>query len=357
MRIVDTQGRLFGKVSLIDLTVVSLLMCLTPLFYYAHGSVTGHFALSIEDIRPTTIIAGTDQQLTIMGTGFDDHSTIQLADLPTQQASFINDARLDLESIPPKIGPGWQAVRVTNGRGRSVIRDQGVYVVWQPEILSVVPRTVPAGSAVNVTITGRYFNTGCAITIGSLKVGSVTDISSTQLRALIVPPNGMLGKMDVCITNPGGKQAVLPKAVEIVSPPRSKPTRVVVPPPAPVEQRISTRFLVTFALHNLTQAQARQLKPGATEYDPNGGAHRATMIEATRPLSWTTKADRSAARPAESQRAMLARILLSGTRNPPGYPTVYFYRGEPLTDSGIEIPFRFGGQDFVGLTMSMPERQ
>ncbi len=382
---VDAQGRLFGKINLIDLAIAAFLLCLVPLGYYASGSVRGRFLLSIESVQPTTITAGAATRLTIMGNSFDDRSTIQVGELPPQQASFINDARLDLAKIPPQIGPGWQPICVTNSRGRFIRRLDAIFVIWQPEIVSVVPRIIPAGAPSRLMITGRYFETGCTVALGPMRPEHFVHVDSTQIQVVILPARDMRGMMDLEFANPDGARTVLQKAVEVVSPPvkvakaSSPPAESVktvsppaepaktVPPPAepaktvsppselppertPWTDRLPSQFLVTYAFVDLEREQVRQLKRGATEYDPNGGAHRATVVEVLRPRPWVTQAHQ-AGPDGRSRQTVVARLLLSGTRSPRGSPPVYFYRGEPLIAAGIPIPFRFGGQDLMGLTL------
>ena len=379
MRFVDAQGRLFGTVSLIDLTVGSLLLCLSPLVYYGYGSLTGHFALSIEDVRPTTVTAGANQRLTIMGNGFDAQSTIQLAGLPPQQARFINDARLDLEKIPSEIEPGWQHVRVMNGRGRFVVRNQGVYVSWQPEITSVSPETVPAGRQSSITVTGRYFETDCAVTIGSLPADYVTYGNPTELQVFIFPTHAMIGKVDLHIVNPDGHRegvlrnglTVMPfnnearprrESMAVTPPPAVAPKSPAAPQPSAAPGRtrpahnwptcVPAHFMVAFAFPDLSEEDARSLRRGATEFVP-GGPLQSKIVEVHR-ISWRPNNSGPAARYLPSRQTVVAWIWLTGDVEPHDHPPTYFYRGEPLYTTGIQIPFRFGGRDVVGFTLSDP---
>ena len=352
MRVIDTQGRLFGKVSLIDLAVASFLLSLIPLATYVQGSLTGRFTLSIERVEPTTVTAGADQRLTVMGNGFDAESTIRLAELSPQLAYFMNDARLDLLSIPAELGPGWQSLGVTNGRGRFVRRPNAVFVVWQPQISEVNPSTIPAGAPTTLTITGRFFDRYCTAALGPMKLERLVVSSPTRLQAVVLPGQHLHGKMDLRITNPGDAHAVLPRAVEIV--PVTAPIEPVPPKTGPA---VPAQFLVVIAFPALDSEQVRQLEHHSTEIEPREKRLRAKIVEVLSLTPQTPGGKGWFSRRPPRQQIMTARMLLTGEVDQSSHPPTYTYQGTPLAAIGTRLSFHIGDMNLTGVTLSEPHLQ
>jgi hypothetical protein len=86
----------------------------------------------------------------------------------------------------------------------------------QPEVLAVAPDSGNVGT--RVAITGSDFESGAGVAFGELISGSVQLVNSTTLLANA--PDGLQTDevYDVRVTNPGGKDDVLPSAYKAVSP-------------------------------------------------------------------------------------------------------------------------------------------
>lgn len=86
----------------------------------------------------------------------------------------------------------------------------------QPEVLAVAPDTGNVGT--QVAITGSDFESGAGVAFGGFRSSSVQFVNSTTLLANA--PDGLLTDevYDVRVTNPGGKDDVLPSAYKAVAP-------------------------------------------------------------------------------------------------------------------------------------------
>jgi hypothetical protein len=86
----------------------------------------------------------------------------------------------------------------------------------QPEVLAVAPDTGNVGT--RVAITGSDFESGAGVAFGEFVSGSVQFVNSTTLLANA--PDGLQTDevYDVRVTNPGGKNDLLPSAYKAVAP-------------------------------------------------------------------------------------------------------------------------------------------
>lgn len=138
--IVDRQGRLFGKVSLVDVVVIGFILSLTPTAYYAYALVVGRWQLEILDINPHTVIPGIHENLTIDGKQFDPWSQVRLGDLPYQPARFVSPRRLIVE-IPMDLEAGWHDVSVRDRRNRTAVLANGFEVLKRQRLSTEVSVT------------------------------------------------------------------------------------------------------------------------------------------------------------------------------------------------------------------------
>lgn len=76
-----------------------------------------------------------------------------------------------------------------------------------PTVSGISPASGSVNGGTSVTINGTNFQSGAAVLFGNTAASSVTFVSSTQLRA--ITPAHTAGTVDVRVTNPDGKFAIL----------------------------------------------------------------------------------------------------------------------------------------------------
>lgn len=110
MTLVDRQGRLFGRMSLIDLGVVAVLVSLTPLGYYVFRSVT---TVEVTRIEPAITSNELPIRLAIFGRNFNRSSRVRVSGQPMEPVWFISHRWLEV-TLPQGWLAGAHPVAVTN---------------------------------------------------------------------------------------------------------------------------------------------------------------------------------------------------------------------------------------------------
>ena len=292
MTIVDRQGRLFHRFSLLDAIIMGCAFALLPIVQYGYRNAAEHGQLRINSIQPSVVTAGTSEALTILGSGFDADTEAQVGELTFKRARFVNPVHLKV-AVPLEVGPGSHRILIRNGRGRLVISEHAISVIWKPLIEKVTPSRLTAGWDDALTITGRYFEKNCTVTIGSRRLENrVEYVDPTQVRIKVLPKELMPGTYAVTVTNPNGNAGVLPDAVQVVvraSPPPpvvhatpkppqppavipSAPKVTTPPPQGNTESKWQPAIvLVTCAFpKRLPALQRRLLRRGAEGWDDDG---------------------------------------------------------------------------------------
>jgi hypothetical protein len=85
-------------------------------------------------------------------------------------------------------------------------------------VASVAPAAGSAAGGTPATITGTGFASGATVTFGGTPATNVTVPSSTSITA--ITPKHVVGKVDVVVTNAGGKSAALGNGYSYDAPPR-----------------------------------------------------------------------------------------------------------------------------------------
>ncbi|GEM_PF-5762827 len=211
---INGQGLLWGRVNLLDLLVGLFVVSMTPLFYYGYKNVVQYQELKIEKVDPEVVTAGVKRRISIMGSGFDGDSTVQIGDLLPQKGFFMNEARLDVE-IPPDIGPGQQRVLIRNRRGRMVMQDEAFTVlIGNPKISQVEMQPAKDGKALLV-ISGNYFEKGCTATLDQFPLQDLAYKSAMHLEAKVPAYSIEPGQYTVTVTNPSGMRGKLEDALMV----------------------------------------------------------------------------------------------------------------------------------------------
>lgn len=142
MSFIDRQGRLFGRLSMIDLGVVVFLVFLAPLTHYAHRSMT---TVEIWRVEPQRLSNKEPAKLVISGRNFDRASRVLIAGSPIEPVWFVNHRWLEV-TLPARFQAGRHPVTVTGPQGRSGTWEDSLVVV-EPSLLVVESSGVaPAGS-------------------------------------------------------------------------------------------------------------------------------------------------------------------------------------------------------------------
>lgn len=346
MMLLDREGRLLHRLSVVDVLIAGVVLALVaPLFHYGYRNLMEQGHMWIDSIEPTTVVVGAREPLTILGSGFDDRTDVQVGELSFQRAHFVNSVHLEA-AVPLQIGPGTYHVFVKTGRGRLVIRENALRVIWQPQIDQVNPSRLAIGQEEMLVITGKYFEEGCTVAIGAQHMPHRMEYwGPTELRVQVAPEVVGLGTHAVTVTNPNGASATLENAVQVVSqlPPRGPRTW-------------STAVLVTCAFRKPEPTKIKELARGAIGLNDQGrvaakildilGATPGTALATTRDGQMTVTR-----KPAEG--LVLASLLLSTMAKETRRGTTYSYQDQAV-GVGIQLPLRFHTLDTVALILSSP---
>ncbi len=158
-------------------------------------------------LSPSSVMVGSpDLALTIDGSGFSASSMVQFgsAALP---ATLRSNTQLQVTVPAAQLATqGPKMVTVTNPMPGGGASNALTFSVGPPlpEIVSLSPASVPAGSAqVALTVTGRNFAQGATVRFGGVDLGG-TFVSATQLQATI-PATSLqtVAVLDVVVRQPG----------------------------------------------------------------------------------------------------------------------------------------------------------
>ena len=103
MKIIDAQGRLGGRLNLLDLAVVFFLLSLTGTVSYGLA-VAQHRALAIVSVEPRRIVVGGEPCLFVKGTGFDAGTTVRIGNYPDRPA-YLDESTLQVR-VEDDVLPG-----------------------------------------------------------------------------------------------------------------------------------------------------------------------------------------------------------------------------------------------------------
>ena len=114
--LLDEKGRLWGKVSVVDLLIGAAILSLLGVARFG-GAVVRHRSLAIYRVRPEIIIPSAVKMISVQGTGFSKGCKIQFGHLAEQPAHIVNEAVLNVDT-PEGLDPGYFVIRVRNPSGR-----------------------------------------------------------------------------------------------------------------------------------------------------------------------------------------------------------------------------------------------
>ena len=214
--ILDSRGRLFGKINLLDLLALFFLLCLAGTVRYAVGA-SRHHSLKLFSAEPRRIVAGGGKYLMIKGTGFDRSTTIRLGRYPDRGEVYFDESTLGIE-IDQRVDPGFYHVRVRDGRGRFAEFPEPVEVIWEPRVKEVKPKILySTGNDWNLLISGEYFSHPSTVRIQNREL-TVNGTKFDAINASLNPEDAPLplGKFMLQVTRSGGLPTRLQYPVTVV---------------------------------------------------------------------------------------------------------------------------------------------
>lgn len=216
----DKQGRLFGKINLLDLMALLFLLSLAGTVRYA-VVVLRHFSLEVVSVEPRRIVAGPGQYVMMQGTGFDQSTTIKLGPFAAR-TSYLDASRIGIE-VNDEIEPGIHTIVVRDGRGRCVVLPDALEVVWVPQISEVKPKILySTGEGALVDVLGEFFDSRCSVRLGGRELEVVKRVGHTRVQGALKRDDAALplGQQDVAVISTGGPSAALEQAVTVVPAPQ-----------------------------------------------------------------------------------------------------------------------------------------
>lgn len=156
---------------------------------------------------------GTSVRLT--GDAFQVGATVAFGSNLATGVNVVSTTQIDVTTPAGTDGP--VAVTVTNPDGQTVTVNNGFSYVAGPEVLSVAPTSGPTVGGTNIQITGKYFRTGAAVTIGTTAVSGCTVQTGGTVIACTTPA-GSAGPAAVTVTNTDLQSGVLNNAFTYLAP-------------------------------------------------------------------------------------------------------------------------------------------
>lgn len=353
MRLLDDQGKLFGRISLIDLGLMIFLLLLTvPAVYFGWEIFTAIPRISGVEPIETTVTADQDVPLVIYGKWFDKNSVARLGDTPLITTA-ATPRRLEVLILTQKVYPGAYPLTVTNLRGLSNKWKQPVQLnSVSPQIDDVQPRRFEVGKELRVRIRGTNFQSRSSVQIETWKL-NMNYISPTEIEARgIIPANMKPGDYRVRVTNYYGQedQSDVITLFRASAPPPSLPKE---PPPKPLEPTESFAIQVLCAFQEPEmKIKRKMLKPGAVMY----------LEDNTRPSAKIRNILGRAPIEDSDRQMILATLVLVCTPDPEAGERTFVYgrglRGYPpmgiAVQTGSRLSFQFHALDIEGTVLSDP---
>lgn len=125
MRILDPQGRLLGRFSVVDLLVLLFAMCLAPLVPFGLR-VLRPLAPQITAVEPERVSPGESVRIT--GSRFQYGVEVVIGDLPALNTEYYG-SDLVIAHVSPDLPPGRHLLRIRNLRGTSALWEKPLEVV------------------------------------------------------------------------------------------------------------------------------------------------------------------------------------------------------------------------------------
>ena len=365
MQLLDEKGRLFGRVSIVDLGLALLiLLAVGPAIYFAWEIRSAAPYISQVEPMETIISPNKNVPLVVWGKWFDSQGVVQLDNIPLITVA-ANTQRLDLMIPTEKIHPGAYQLTVTNKRGLFTTWKEPVRLFSEPPRITEV-RQIPSKNKreVSIILFGTSFDKSCTIHVGTWTL-KVTYKNSTCLEARgVLPPTTKAGSYPVQVTNSYGQSDQRNNAITLSPPPlpRPPPALPALPalpaPPVPAQPKIhvSEELIPVWVVCSFQEPEMRGrrewLKRGAITYYLEDHARPIAKIIRILDKTSIPKSDRS---------LILATLVLACNQDLLAQG-VFLYgrglRGYPPEGESVEIskrlPFKFQRLDIEGTVLTHP---
>jgi len=217
----DEKGRLWGKISVLDLLIGAGGIFLLSVLYFG-GTILRSQHLVIYQVLPNPVIPGDGTPISVIGTGLLNGCKVRLGFLPEEPGQFVNEA-LTRVAVPEDLAPGSYTVQVRDNRGRFAQLTDGLRVRWNPHIERFGPQRTYQSEWLEIY--GHYFDTQILVRLGNIPLHPLDWKNKQHMLVKIeadkpIPP----GVYDLTVSNPGGGSETVQHAIEIL--PRPKVTRV-----------------------------------------------------------------------------------------------------------------------------------
>ena len=208
MRLIDENGKLLGKLNLIDgLALFLFLFTAVLLAQFSYYNLFQHHALTLERAEPRIFVPGRDQMLKVFGNGFKENLQVQVDGENPPRFSWTNEVRIDIQ-LKDDLAPGPHILMFRDPRGRKVVRDDLFRIMWQPEVeqIHMEERHLARDS---YRIIGKYFEKGGSVHVGGAPAYSIENLSSREILISIPSVSRESPWTELIIENPGGGRLVL----------------------------------------------------------------------------------------------------------------------------------------------------
>lgn len=366
MRLLDEKGRLFGRVSIVDLGLALLiLLVMGPAIYFAWEIRSAAPYISRVEPMETIISPNKNVPLVVWGKWLDSQSVVRLDRIPLITVA-ANTQRLDLLIPTQKIHPGAYSLTVTNRRGLLTTWKEQVRLLSTPPKITEVRQIPSKGEReIKIIILGKNFDKEPAVSMENWPM-EITYKSPTRLEArAVLPPAAKAGSYPIQVTSSYGQSDQRDRAVTVspapapVSPPAapaSPPAKPAVPPPAP-PKRPPAKLAVVQVLCLFEEPEIKSkrklLKEGAISTMGSNDNHPAAKIIKIHNRIPIPKSDR---------RSIIASVVLACTQDVSFPQKVFFYgaglrecppEGETV-EIGKHLPFQFQSLDIEGTVLADP---
>ena len=116
MSMLDSKGRLFGRINVIDAAVLAMVIAALPVAAVAYRSMRAD-AVDVSGLTPASVVAGEPARLKLNGSGFRAYLqayfapsgspfVLTQADRMSQNTQYLLSSAVGAELQPPALAPG-----------------------------------------------------------------------------------------------------------------------------------------------------------------------------------------------------------------------------------------------------------
>ena len=194
MPVIDANGRLFGRINVIDAVALAAVIVAAPAMALGYRALK-HQPVEISDVRPSTLTAGQPMRVRLTGrelrpflqayagrTG--QPFTLQEVDRLSQRASFLLASPTSVELVLPELQPGTYDLRLYD-QGHEVASRTAAITVREPEhpkgLREVTVRFYPLPETVPLIHVGDRDLPGGATVAAARTTGERAEIMEMRL--------------------------------------------------------------------------------------------------------------------------------------------------------------------------------